>query len=775
MTPLPASGLWQWTAQMDGRPTSLPMLPFTTRGFRNPDAVPAFHRFETTISANLSFGIRFMCDDYEHSGVSFGLAALQILLTQLTGTDDFVIGLGRALKGKGDTMPVRFKGDSQHTSNELLEQTKATMGVSRRYLHVPVKNLLSELNISKPTLLHQVTFDWIASAYPTSPTTDMYFEHAQDLVLIVREDLDRNLVVFVGLDEKTYDKEHAEVVAEMYIQAMTQMVAQSQTTSIIDMDLIPQEEREQGMAHGAGPEHQVSFSSVLEKLQEIATTTPDRVAAKDEQNQKMTYVNLIRRAVAMSSDLKKHEVGRGTPVCVLGPPTIDLLCSIVAIWCAGGVYVPIDFRLSVDDNLPIAKNSDTIFCIVSTPDLVDYALKLQLGTVFFCGDMVFTEGFNNVEEPLPDDLAVGLHLPSSDGLPKGVVLTHENLKVLVASTAYYFEEEKPIVLQHSNWTSEMSLFQILFALTSGGTLFLAADSSPANVTKVMVHQKITTTIATPSDYSLWFQHPRHMLKECKSWKFALSGGENISSSIIRSFTELQLNNLELASFYGATETTIASSMSFVDYKAYAANKEGQLIPVGTALPNNHIWVGDHLGRPLPGAWTGDIWVAGPGVGPCYFGSKADDHRFQKYPGTGVKSFRTGDWGFINDTGVLFVTSRRLDESTAQVGGFHIELGDVSRTIVDQAKGRVVEAVVVLHSNEEQEEPQILAAVIMTGTLNAASRRYLLKLLRGLNLPAYMRPTRAVIWQQLPRTSGGKIDRRAVMATAIPDTDIIRVM
>jgi acyl-CoA synthetase (AMP-forming)/AMP-acid ligase II len=601
----------------------------------------------------------------------------------------------------------------------------------------------------------------------------MYFEHAQDLVLVVREDHDCNLVVFVGLDGKTYEKEHAQVVAEMYIRAMEQIVAQG-TTSIVDMDLIDPVEREQTIARGAGPVRQVPFNSVLEKLQEVATETPHQVAVKDEQGCTMTHVELIRRAIAMSSDLKKHGVTRGTPVCVIGSPTIDLLCSIIAIWCAGGVYVPIDHHLSVDDNFPIAKNSDTEFCVVSSPDLVDYALLLQLGTVFYCGDMVYTEGFGDVEEPLSDDVAVGLHVPSSDGMSKGVILTHNNLKALIASIAYYFEDDKPIVLQHSNWTSDLSLFQILFALTSGGTVFLAADPSPANVSKIMTHEKITVTIATPSDYSVWFQHI-HMLKDCKSWKFALSGGENMSSSIIRNFTELKNDKLELATLYGATETTIACCIGFVDYKAYAADREGKLIPVGNALPNYQMWVGDHLGRSFPTAWTGDIWVTGPGIGTGYFGSKADDHRFQTHPETGSRCFRTGDWGFINDTGVLFVVSRRLDESITQIGGFHVKLGDVSRTIVDQAKGRVAEAVVVFRSVNEQEEPQLLAFLTMTGAPNAEPRRYLQALLRGLNLPAYMRPTRAVIWKQLPRTSGGRIDRSALLAIALQDAEIIQVM
>jgi acyl-CoA synthetase (AMP-forming)/AMP-acid ligase II len=774
MTALPTSGLEQWTAHMEGRPLSLPLLPFTSRGFCNPDAVPSFHRFDAAASADLSFDIRFMCDTYEHLRANFGLTALQVLLTQLTGTDDFVIGLGRAFKGKRDIIPVRFKGNSQETSNQLLEQTKATMELSQQYRQEPVENLLSELNISKQKLLHQVTFDWIDDAQPTSETTDFYFEHAQDLILVVRENRDRNFVVFVGLDEKTYDKEHAETIAEMYICAMKEEVAQGRK-SVIDMDLILSADRDKTMARGAGPEIQVSFSSVLEKLQEISTATPNQVAVKDEQNHKITYVDLIRRAIAMSSDLKKHGLARGSPVCVMGPPTIDLVCSIVAIWCAGGIYVPIDHRLSFDDNVPIVKNSDADFCIVSTPDLIDYALRLQLGTLFYCGDMAFIEGFDNVGELLSDDLAVGSHLPSSDGVPKGVMITHENLNILVASAGYYFENEKAIVLQHTNWTSELALFQILFALTSGGTLFLASDPSPVNVTKIMVHQKITTTIATPSDYSLWFQHPRHMLKDCKSWRSALIGGENISSTIIRNFTELRLDNLDLISFYGATETTIACCMGFVVYKEYAGDKDGLLIPAGTASPNYQIWVGDHLGRSLPTAWTGDIWVAGPGVGPGYFGSKADSHRFQSHPRTGVKCFRTGDWGFINDTGVLFVISRRLEESVAQIGGFHIELGDISRTIVNQAKGKVIEALVVLRSVNEAEEPQLLAFVVMNGAVKAATRRGLQKLLRALNLPAYMRPKRAVICNELPRTSGGKIDRRVAMTTAISDNEIIRVM
>ncbi|KAG9190454.1 hypothetical protein G6011_08542 [Alternaria panax] len=179
MVPLLSSGIIEWKSHMENHPF-LPMFPFSTIAFRDPDAVPAFHRFEFTTSAKLSFDVRFLCSNNNISGVNFGLAAVQIVLSQLTGTDDFVIGLVRVLKGKGNIMPVRFKGDFQHTSNQLLEQTKSIMGLSRRYLHEPVKSWLSELNTSQQALLHQVTFGWIPNpyTYATTQTTDMYFEHA---------------------------------------------------------------------------------------------------------------------------------------------------------------------------------------------------------------------------------------------------------------------------------------------------------------------------------------------------------------------------------------------------------------------------------------------------------------------------------------------------------------------------------------------------------------------------------------------------------------------
>jgi acyl-CoA synthetase (AMP-forming)/AMP-acid ligase II len=64
---------------------------------------------------------------------------------------------------------------------------------------------------------------------------------------------------------------------------------------------------------------------------------------------------------------------------------------------------------------------------------------------------------------------------------------------------------------------------------------------------------------------------------------------------------------------------------------------------------------------------------------------------------------------------------------------------------------------------------------MAMTSDAESPRYLQGMLRGLNLPEYMRPTRAVIRESLPRTKDGKADRGALIATDIPESQILQVV
>ncbi|CAA9964017.1 hybrid NRPS/PKS enzyme [Pyrenophora teres f. maculata] len=773
---VPTPAMEHWKAQLFDRPPPISVFPFAKRGFRFPEAPPSFHLHELVVSPTLSFNIRFLCQNNGYSEVHFGLAALQALLVHLTEAKDFVIGLGRVLGPKRDIMPVRFKCDSGHPSQQLLEKTVATMKDARIFLYEPLKVLLAELGNPKETLLHQVTFNWLLDGQSAEGSTDMYFQHAQDLVLLVREDDNRDLVVSVGLDQTTYDEEFAKVVAELYVSAMEQVVADSDT-SISQMDLLGPKERQSNMVPGTGPIVDSSSNGILQKLQEVVARAPDHIAAKDQQGDRIiTYEQLVRRAAAISSDLKTYGVVKGTSVCVLGPPTLDLLCSIIAIWCAGCIYVPLEHLASLEDNYAIANRCKTEFCVVSRPELIPYAHLLDFNSTFYCADMEFNHDFAQVEKPLSSDLAVALYALISGVTPKAVLLSHGNIQTLITSIAYYFGGENQVVLQHSNWISDLALFQILFALTSGSTLVLAPRLEDTDVPKVMAQEKVTVTVATPSEYSAWFRQPFNMLKECATWKFAITSGENVSSSVVHHFFALGNSNLELINMYGATETSVACCIGPVDYNDYAHDTDGKLVPVGRALPNYQIWVADSLGRALPPGWIGDIWVTGPGAIGNYSSSEVDNDRIQIHPDTGLRCFWTGDRGFLNDyeEGVLFVVSWRPYESATYVKGHCVELGDISRAIINNSMGRVAEAAVVLSKGAEQEEAQVQAFIIMSDTAGMESRQYLQSMLRSLALPTYMIPRRAAMLETMPRTWVGRIDRDALMDMVVPDSEVVEV-
>jgi acyl-CoA synthetase (AMP-forming)/AMP-acid ligase II len=271
------------------------------------------------------------------------------------------------------------------------------------------------------------------------------------------------------------------------------------------------------MALGVRPKIEGSFLSVLQTLQEATEKNHDHITVKDISGHQITYLEPVKRAIAMSSDLKSHGgVVLCTPVCVLGQPTIDLICSILGIWCAGGIYVPLDHQASDEENAIVISNCNANTCIVSQPHLVNAALQLSLGTVFDSADMCLIEGFGSLDEPASEDIAVVFHVPASNQQPKGIPMTHENIMALVKGMKYYVEAEKPVVLQHNSWTCDLSLLQILLALTAGGTLVLALTFDMSNVSNVIVQQKVTATIAMPSHYATWFQQPLNMLSSCNS-------------------------------------------------------------------------------------------------------------------------------------------------------------------------------------------------------------------------------------------------------------------
>jgi acyl-coenzyme A synthetase/AMP-(fatty) acid ligase len=96
----------------------------------------------------------------------------------------------------------------------------------------------------------------------------------------------------------------------------------------------------------------------------------------------------------------------------------------------------------------------------------------------------------------------------------------------------------------------------------------------------------------------------------------------------------------------------------VAYNQYAVERQGTLAASGPALPYYKVGILEKFGKLLPSGWTGDIRIEGPGVSrDGFIGPSEDNHEFHVDSETYARSVQTGDKGYMDDYGHLYVVSR----------------------------------------------------------------------------------------------------------------------
>jgi hypothetical protein len=185
------------------------------------------------------------------------------------------------------------------------------------------------------------------------------------------------------------------------------------------------------------------------------------------------------------------------------------------------------------------------------------------------------------------------------------------------------------------------------------------------------------------------------------------------------------------------------------------------VPLGRPIANAHIYVLGEGGALEPPGVVGELAIGGAGVGRGYF-ARPDltAERFIPDPFSqeaGARLYRTGDLGRLRPDGLLDFLGRA--DSQVKVRGFRVELGEVEVTLGSHPDVREVAVV-----QEAGGERRLIAYVVL------APGRALPKLAAYAKdaLPSAMLPSAFVVVDALPRTAGGKLDRRA-LASRTPST------
>ena len=340
-----------------------------------------------------------------------------------------------------------------------------------------------------------------------------------------------------------------------------------------------------------------------------------------------------------------------------------------------------------------------------------------------------------------------MYTSGSTGLPKAVAIKHYNVINFVKNVQNildYTPSKTNNVLSVTTVCFDIFVAEVFPTLLSGLTLVIADElesRSPQLLSQIIDKYKISKIWTTPSRIELLFMDKSYSKHLNNIKEFAL-GGEPISIQLVEKLK--QITSARILNFYGPTETAV--------YTTYKDLTNSTTITVGKPLANTQIYILNKNNKLLPIGETGEICIAGDGVGNGYYNNiEKTNLSFFKNPFGNGKIYKTGDLGYFLPNGEIVCLGR--SDSQIKIRGYRIELDDINNNII---KFNGISKSIVIDRTDETGTKYLCAYFIANKHIDINElRKYLLTL-----LPNYMIPKYFLQLDKFPLTLNHKIDKKA---------------
>ncbi|KAF5861957.1 hypothetical protein ETB97_012280 [Aspergillus alliaceus] len=756
-----------------------------------------FEESRLVLDARIVRQIKSQCRRHKITTFHFFLGVLRTFLFRHLEVDDLVIGIADANRVDNalnttmgfmlNLLALRFRNEHQYRTSPFKDVALDARNMAYNALansKVPFDVLLETLDIPRSTT-HSPLFQAWMDYRPFKPDympkmfgseasgTPTVGRNGYDLTLDVNEVNGSEIRVSFRTQKYLYSAESTQMLFDSYMRLVTAF-ASNFDTSVDSVPLWNPRTINSAIALGRGPKQQSEWPETLSQvIANVAAQNPDKVAVKDGNNVILTYADLEQRVQCISQALTESGVKPKSRVAVFQQPSVDWVCSLLAIWHAGATYVPLDIRSTLPRLVIITKAAKpaAILCHAETEGDVS-ELQSTAAVVNVSGlkdnvprNITRTQAKANIP-------AVVLFTSGSTGTPKGVVQRHLAFRNTIEGLTRQYGIGAEKILQQSAYTFDFSLEQILCGLTNGGSIYVVSKESrgdPEAIAKIIKSESITYTRATPSEYASWITYGAQHLVKASAWKFAWGGGEVMPQSLRLSIASLGLKGLRLYNSYGPAES-ITCTKTEVPYTDDDLQDIESDIPIGRPLPNYSVYVVDHNLALVPAGVTGEIVISGPSVAQGYLNDeKLSESKFisNTYsPTDGPIAYRTGDVGYLRGDGMLMFKGRIAGDTQIKIRGMRIDLAEIENCLITASEGNLHKAVVSVRGGGAM----LIAHVQFAPSLNAdeSEQNAILRSLRfNLPLPVYMTPAMLIPVEQMPVNAHGKTDRAAVQAMGLP--------
>ncbi len=712
------------------------------------DPVPGFGEHEAVIPDALVTALYRVAQEMAVPFRSVLLAAHAKVLAALSGEPE--VAAGYVTGQGGQPLPCRLMAGPGSWRTLLLDAHRAESRL-RAHQDFPVGDLKRELGHTGPSF--ETVFD------PTGDDGGPGGLAGGIAAWVGILPHDGRLVLRLRYRTDVLDADCAARIAGYHLTALVRIAADPDAEHG-RQSLLGAEELHFQIEGLAGPRRELPDHRFHELFEQQAAAHPGAVAAV-RGDQQWTYAELNARANRLGRALLARGLRREGVVAVVTERNLDWMAAVLAVFKAGGVYLPIEPHFPADR---IAATLSRAGCaLVLTEPGSTATLSQALGsrpgiqTLFI--DAAYQESHADGDlgvSVTPDQLAYIYFTSGSTGEPKGAMCEHAGLlNHLYAKIDDLQIGAGQVVAQTAPQCFDISLWQLVSALLVGGRTLLVEQEVILDVQRfvdTITGGGVAVLQVVPSYLEVVLTYLERRPRELPALRYVSVTGEALKKELTQRWFANQ-PGIKLVNAYGLTETSDDTNHEVMDRVP-----DTERVPLGPPVNNVHVYVVDENLSPVPLGAPGAIVFSGVCVGRGYINDPertrlafmADPHR------AGQRLYLAGDYGRWLPEGKLEYFGRR--DTQIKISGFRIEIGEIENTLL-RVPGVRDGAVVV--AERAGQSKHLIAFYSGPRPLDVGVLRDRL----GESLPGYMIPS-AFHWREsLPLTGNSKIDRKTLTALA----------